>query len=104
MRASREQALTSAGAKAVSCSPVEVEEEHVSRVPGITARTITLDALVQVPAYSKQMVKGVFPVLVCTLASDDQLGLQAEDWVFFPLAPSDVQYKKLQGLGLWPGF
>ena len=62
-------------------------------------RPVVLDILVEVPAFTKQMVKAVFP----RLEQEYELDLATEDWVFLPLESNDERFEKLRGLTLWPG-
>ena len=58
-----------------------------------------LDVQTEVPAFTKQMLKAVFP----SKEEDDELDLSTESWVFLPLEAVDERFEKLRGLTLWPG-
>ena len=62
-------------------------------------RPVVLDVQVEVPAFSKQMLKAVFPKRI----EDCGLDLEAESWAFLPLEPTHDRFDRLNGLTLWPG-
>ena len=89
-RAFREKELTSVGATVAACLPLNDDFDDVSpRVgQGVSVRVVrpvVLDTLVEVPAFTKQMVKAVFP----RLEQENELDLATENWVFLPLESDD---------------
>ena len=103
-RAFREKELTSVGTSVAACLPLDDDfEDPGPRLgQGVSVRVVravVLDVQTEVPAFTKQMLKAVFP----SKEEDDDLDLSTESWVFLPLDAVDERFEKLRGLTLWPG-
>ena len=100
----REKELTAVGATVAACLPLgeDFDEEPARAGHGFSVhlvRPVLRDARVEVAAFSKQMLKAVFP----KRTEDCELDLDTESWAFLPLEPTHDRFNKLNGLTLWPG-
>ena len=103
-RKHRDQQLASASTSQVTSVSGEVESDDGRQQPaglsvGQRSVRVRVDEQVLVPAFSKLMVKGIFP----NDEHSNELDLSTADWVYLPLDRDDKLAKPLRDLTCWPG-